>query len=313
MGKQDESITTVADDVQGNDLPLEGQQPDTEPTGETGQTTTTQDQDRQQATQPDGQTSPAWWKPDLFQLKYRGTTVSPRDYKHAVSLMQKGWSYESAMAEVKREKEQFEKEVETNKRRWEQYERLEDAFRQNPAFAQRIQQLHAESMAAAQQGAGQQQPQYQQQGYPQDPRVSQLLQQMQGLSQWREQAEAQQADTEIAHEIEAVRAQFPMVQWDVASESGNSLLYDVIVHARDGRFPSIMAAARDYLFDTIQANAKMQGAEQVAQARQRQVRQGVVGTGAPKPAAAPSPVDIRNMDYDQITSLAKQEHGIRTG
>jgi len=254
----------------------------------------------QQATPPtDG--APEWWKPDLFKLKYRGSEVSPKDYQHAVNLMQKGWSYEQAMAEVKSGRE----ELEGLRQKYGSYEKLDEAFRKNPAFAQRIQQMYLE---AQQQRQGQ--PQYPAQQYHNQQLAPELTQKIEEFEQFKTQWQNEQADNTIRGEIDTLKGRYPGENWDGMTETGFTFLRDVLKHAHDNRFPTIEAAYRDYTFDRVANNAKMQGAEYAAQQRQRQVQRGVVSTGSQKPANAPPPIDVSNMSYDEITANIKKQAGV---
>jgi hypothetical protein len=290
------STDTTQQDGASDGLPVEGQQAEG---GQVGGASATQSQEQQpQAAAPvaDGN-NPAWWKPDLFSLKYRGAAVSPKDYKHATALMQKGWSYEQSMEQVKREKA----EIDANRSRYEQYERLEKAFNENPAFKQRILQLQQETANGQVQQQGQQ---------AIDPRFQQVTQKLEEFDKFVGSLKEQQADQAVSSEIESLRSKFGETKFDEVTESGHTLMWDILNHAHTNKFPSLLSAYRDYMFDNVAANAKMQGAQQVAQQRQSNARKGVVSVGTPKPAAAIPPQDMRNMSYDQITEFIKRNHGV---
>lgn len=250
---------------------------------------TPQSQDQQA---PEG--NPQWWKPDLFKLKYRGQSVSPRDYNHAKDLMQQGWSYKQAMSEVNRQKQ----DLEQTKSRYSQYETLDQAFKTNPAFAQKIWQMYQEAQQGGQQAQGSQ---------TLDPQYQQLFQQFSGVQEKLKKWEESQADQEVNHEVQDLKAKFPTVQWDSVTESGHTLIWDVINHAYTTKFPSLLAAARDYLWDSMQSTATMQGAQQVAQARAKQVKAGVVGQGGKPGAPQTSSKSIKDMSYDDLTEMALKE------
>jgi len=288
--------TTEAAQVDSVDssLPIEGQQPETTPEPVADTTPQQEQQTPQSAPAPDG-SNPTWWKPDLFQLKYRGAAVSPKDYSHAVALMQKGYSYENAMSEVKREKA----EVDALKSKYIEYEKLEEAFKTNPAFKAQILRLKQES-----EGARAVQQSY---ANPQLEQVTQKLGEFEKfMGTWREQ----QADNAVQSEIESLRAKFPDAPFDAVTESGKTLMWDILNHAHTNRLPSLMTAYRDYMFDNVVTNAKMQGAQQAAQQRQANTRKGIVSTGTPKPASPVPPQNVRGMSYDQIAEQIKKEHGL---
>ena len=253
------------------------------------------------ATAPQG--DPKWWKPDLFKLKYRGTQVSPRNYNHAVSLMQQGWSYSQAMEALNRERS----ELQTQGKLYEQYGALDKAFKTNPAFAAKIWQMYQEAQ-------GQQQPAGQPQAQPQanDPRMQQLFSVVLGLQEKLKGYDDREADTEVQSEMKDLRESIPDAQWDATTESGHTLMWDVLNHACQQGFPNLKAAARDYLWDSQAATAKMAGAKQAAEARMKAAKAGVVGTGGNKPAqGAGKTVNVKDVSYDDLTRMALDSLGIK--
>lgn len=244
------------------------------------------------------QGNPSWFKPEQFQLKYRGQTVGPKDYNHAVQLMQQGWSYSQAMSQVN----QMKKEIEGQKGRFSSYEQLEQAFQQNPQFAQKIWALYRESQ-------GQQAPQYSPQDAVAHPQYQQLYETVNQMQERLKQFDEVRADQDVEREIQDLRSKFASVNWDQMTETGHSMLYDVLSHAHSNKFPNLMAAARDYLWDSQVANAKMAGAEQSAQQRQKNARAGVVSNGAPAPSASRGS-EVRGSSYDDLTKMALKDLGL---
>jgi hypothetical protein len=268
--------------------------------GEQKETAEKPERQAPEATAPQG--DPKWFKPDLFKLKYRGSQVTPKDYNHAVQLMQQGWSYSQAMEQVKREKA----DLEARGQAYSQYEKLDQAFKQNPAFAQKIWQMYQEA-----QGGAQAQPAQQPQQQSADPRVQQLYQTVSQMQQKLQTWDNYQADQEVQREMGDLKSKMPDIQWDQTTESGHSLMYDVLSHAHQHRFPSLMAAARDYLWDSHAANARMSGAQQVADAKRKASKQGVVSAGGNGPAqSSGKTVNVKDVSYDDLTSMALKSLGI---
>ena len=298
--KELEVLEAAEETADQQELPIEGSQPDDGPSGEAAEKPQPDQKQTQQATPQ----SPDWFKADQIKLKYRGQEVSPKDYNHAVQLMQQGYSYSQAMGQVNQMKQQ----LESQKGKFTQYEKLEQAFQQNPAFAAKIWSMYQEAM-----GKGGQAPQPGvQPNTPQDPQYYQLMQMVQSmqgrLSQWDEA----RADSEVEREIQDLRSKFSTAQWDATTETGHTLLYDVLAHAHQNRFPNLLAAARDYLWESQVANAKMAGAQQTAQQRQRNAKAGVISNGAAAPAQNAKKVNLGETSYDDLTSMALKDLGLRT-
>ena len=274
--------------------------PEQEPTEQPDETQATEQPAPQQQPAPAPQApDTSWFRPDQVQLKYRGRTVQPRDYNHAVELMQRGWDYAQRMGDLKQQLQQ----IESMKGKYGQYDQLEQAFQQNPQFRQRIMQLYAEATGQVQ--PGQQPTQSQLQNDPAYRELYQMMQGMQGqLRTWQES----KADQEVEGEIEQLKNSMPTIGWDGRTETGHTLLYDVIQHAVKNRFPNLAAAARDYLWDTHTTAVRAEAAKQAAEQRKANSRAGVVSKGQRPPQRKGQ--SLSGKSYDELAEMAKQSLGV---
>jgi hypothetical protein len=251
--------------------------------------------------------------PDKWQLKYRDKVVVPKDRDHLINLAQQGFSYSQRMAELK----QRETEIENNRQRYEQYEKLDKAFEANPQFRKQIFDWYNQSFSPEQKQQAEQQ--VQQQAGPAAAQIPQeLLQEIASFRQFKEQFEQQQeqqasaaAEKEVQTEIEELKKKYPRDDWDTLSSNGMTLAQEIIKHALDNGSIKLETAYRDLMWDqhvkSIEAETLKKAAEQSKVAK----RAGIVAGGKAKGVQAPAPVDYGKLDYRDIEKLVKEEYNIQ--
>jgi hypothetical protein len=77
----------------------------------------------------------------------------------------------------------------------------------------------------------------------------------------------------------------------------------------DGNFPSIRAAYKDYMWDSLSARVKADTLKQQTEQQQAAARAGKVSGAGPTPPPAAKPAYDSKMGYDQLTQAALKELG----
>ena len=235
------------------------------------------------------------WNGQEWSLKYRDQQIIPKDRQHLISLAQQGLSYSQSMEQLKRQREQMEKE-------YAPFHQLQTMLQQNPALAQRM----AAVLAEQQQQQPLQQP-LQPQQQPQYNVPPELANNVQELSQWRAQMMEQQADQALTSEIDQLKKADPSQNWDVPDDSGMTLTYKVMKGAYDGQYPSLQAAYRDLMWDQQMTASKANALKEQAAQRQAQSKAGVVNgapvAGVPQQSAGYRP----GQSYNDLAQQATQE------
>jgi len=222
-------------------------------------------------------------------LKFRGRDVVPRDRQHLVNLAQQGYLYSQRAQELKTREEQLNQQS----TKYEQYQKLAEAFQANPDLQKKIMGLYNESMTGQQQQPGQPDPTQAFQPYVQ--KIDQLEQRLRSYDD-------RQADKELQSEIKGLKDKYPDSQWDIPNEAGRTFEWEVLNHAHQNNFKTLEQAYRDMMWDTVQTRTKANTLKAQAEQQQKLHKQGVVTSkGSQAQAARPMP-NVREMNYDQIAA-----------
>jgi hypothetical protein len=140
--------------------------------------------------------------------------------------------------------------------------------------------------------------------------IGQVKEFKQTLEKERLAIQEQQEDQALAQEIGSIREQYPDIDLAAPDANGTSLEHRVIKHAIDNKLSSFRAAFRDLLHDDLVKRAEDRGKEAVNKELQKRQKSGILGT-SPTPTKGSSPLDnIKNLSYEALNELAKQELGI---
>jgi len=288
----------VEDQDQG---PREGEATVEEATTTTG----TLPKTKQQAAAPDD------FNPDTWQLKYRDQVIKPKDKNHLINLAQQGFSYSQRMAELKAK----EQEIETNRQRFEQYEKLEQAFEKNPQFRDQIFKWYQESFTPAQQQQQQQQVQ-QQAGNTNVP--PELLQEIAALKEWKESWESQQAtqkaaqaDQEVMSEVDKLKGKYPRDDWETLSSNGMTLIQEIIKHALDNNGIKLETAYRDLMWDSHVKTTEAETLKRATEDKKAAAKAGIVSGGKSKGSKTPEPTTPA-VNYDEAERHIKELYDIKS-
>ena len=247
------------------------------------------------------------WNPDQFQLKYRDTVVKPESREQLISLAQQGYSYSQRMHELNEREQQ----LNAQQAQYAQYQQLEEAFAKNPAFRQQILNYYNNALTPQQQ----QQQQNGTAGAQQLP--PEIVQQIQGLTEFKnnfetyqQQQQAQQADQEVMSEVQSLQTKYKRDDWETPNSNGLTLIQEVVKHALDNGGIKLETAFRDIMFDQHTQNAQAEALKQQANSQQAARKAGIVSSGKNRGSTPPKEVNPASMDYNQIEKMIKSEYGI---
>jgi hypothetical protein len=244
------------------------------------------------------------WVSDKFPLKFRGRQIIPKTRQELLNWAQLGYNYDQrSKALTQREQQQ-----EQLNAKYEQLEQVNQLFEQVPDFKRRVFEIYQEMQGqknrpASQPGAAP--------AGQMDPSVAQYIS---GLEQRVSQFETRfkkfdesAADNEVRSEIKDLRASHPDEEWDVQdAETGKTLEREVVEHAYKNSFPSLRAAYRDLMWESVQAKSKAEALKDASEKQRKNVKAGVVsngGSGA-RGAAEPRVLNPKDVTYDQAAQMA---------
>lgn len=238
------------------------------------------------------------FNPQEWALNYKGQQVMPKDRDHLVNLAQKGWSYEQAMEQINREKQEFAKQQGEISR----YIELDKAIKADPQFANSL----YEFIRQYNEGGQQQQQQNQQQ---ENPEYVQLRQELEDLKSWKQQNLLERAQEQIDSELANLAQRYPNYDWQSDTGSG-TLAYRLLKHAHDNNFVDLHTAFKDLMFDEVSKQTKFDTLKQQKEVQQRQAKQGVVQTGSPANVAPKKPAAYSSGDsYNDLYKKALNSFG----
>jgi hypothetical protein len=222
----------------------------------------------QAGTQPAGSFVPTDWA-----INYKGQKVLPKDRQHLINMAQKGYDYNQTMAQLKREREEFERVRGSYK----PYEDMDARFQKDPKFKAALMSWVAEynsrlagGMGGEEGGAGMQIP----------PEVMQKLEQ---LERFQQETTQRNADEALQREIRELRDNYKHVDFDADTDGEGNLMRKIIKHAHDNNIANLKTAYRDYMYDADTTNARADALRRAEAERAERARQGkVAGGSAPK-------------------------------
>lgn len=250
------------------------------------------------------------WKANDWQLKYRDQTIVPKDKNHLISLAQQGYSYSQRMHELG----EREKQLNSQSEQYKQYQALEEAFQKNPAFREQIMNWYQNSLTPGIK------PPEKQQGENQPQLPPELLKEIQELKGWKQEFQTyqqqqlqQQAESEVASEIDKLKEKYSRQDWDQMGSNGLTLTQEVVKHALDNNGIKLESAFRDMMYDQQSKNSEAEGLKKAAELQAANKKAGVVSGGKGRNGGghkADEPTSA--MDYNQIEKMIKSDYGINS-
>ena len=227
--------------------------------------------------------------PNQWNLNYKGRPIAVRDRNHLVSLATKGYGFDQEIERLKQKESQL-AEMEG---KYQQYGKLEQAFQQNPALAQRIFQMAQNP----QEFAGDGEPEH----------VVELRQKLSDLENWKQTWEQRQADQDLDKQIKVLREKYPNHDWDYDDGAG-ALSKKILAHAYNNGnpFPSLEVAYKDFFWDNRDTSVKAQTLKSEQERIQREKAQGKVTVPGGTPPPQPKPTYSPEKSYNDLAALAAQ-------
>jgi hypothetical protein len=225
-----------------------------------------------------------------WNLNYKGRPISIRDRNHLQSLATKGYGYDQEVDRIK----QREATIAEQEAKYQKYMQLEQSLSSNPQLARKIFELTQNPQALQEEGSDE--PEY----------VMQLKNQVEELSQWKQQFEHKQSDAELDKELEQLKSAFPQHDWEHDDGNGN-LAKKILTHAyNEGKvYPSLQAAYRDYFWDNREATVKADTLRAEQERAQKNRLAGKVGAGnAPAPVIS-KPSYSPDKSYNDLAQMAE--------
>jgi hypothetical protein len=212
------------------------------------------------------------WDGNSFPLKYRGEVRIPKSKDELINLAQKGISYTTAMERFNKDKKSFDEQLYSLKKQYEPYDQFNQTLQQNPALAQRIQEVAQEYLS--------QQPNQSQAPAAQNPMYGQLMQEIENLKKQNLSIQEAEDDKKVNEMVHQLKANYPHHDWETDDGTG-TLAHHVIQFAYDNGIYNLDHAYKAMMWDQNGTNAKAEALKKATQAKQQATKAGIVRQGQP--------------------------------
>jgi len=247
-----------------------------------------------------------WWKQEF---EWNGKKVTPEREDQVRTWLSQGYNYSQRMAEVNRQRSDWEKKLAASEERGtklSQYEKVDSYVKENPDWWKHVQESFENRKTHGL--APELQPVLQ-------PILKELEETKSFIQSWqqeREQEQFRQADTALEQEIDSVRKSYPNTDLSSRDETGKTLELRILEHAKQIGTTSFRAAFRDLLHDQLVDLAKADGKAALAQGQVQAAKKGIIGqTPAPVKGIKPAQ-NVRGKGYGDLAKEALAEFGINT-
>lgn len=250
---------------------------------------------------------------DMFTLKHKDFENGERQFSRdkVLEYAQKGFDYELKMHNFKKdrssfdeEKQTFESERETFTRDREYWSKVDQYMKDNPGFAEVVQQEFAKIQG-------------QEVSAPLSPREQAMQQEIESLkarfdaqdtaTQERSQKQAEEKFVKSTVEYKKKHSDF---DWDSKDEFGHTLQERIENHAIENEFKNFNDAANAYLFDQHMKRAAIKAKEDAAKELQKQRKLGLGPVTDHSTRTATQARTVSQMSYEDLMREGLTELGI---
>lgn len=240
----------------------------------------------------------------LREFKANGKVVKVDDPAKWDQWAQQGYDYSQRIAELKAEREEFERQRTDLQTSLNRYSEVDRFAKENPDWWNHVEQSYAQR---DQHGID---PNFQKVLEPLQSELKELKKFYNDVQRARQEEEAARADQALNEEIGAVKKAYSDVDFSVVNGSGQSLEDAVIAHANANGIPSFKAAFLDYYHDNLTKLYEARGRQAVERDLAQRQKTGLLGqTQAPVTSKA-QPTSTRGKSYDDLMREAMDEFGI---
>lgn len=260
--------------------------------------------------------------PVEYEYMARGKTIKePLD--QILKRASQGYDYAQLLNDFNKKQMDFDSRSKEFDSRYGHYTNIDKWAQQNPQQWQYIQSQY-QSQFQQQQGNRPQVDQFGQtvpsqggQSAP-DPRYQQLESKLSEHDKFISERQAQESADKMAKEdetlkkdVESIRKEYSYLDFDTPDESGKSLYFKVLEHARDIGVTNFRVAFRDFNHDKLLKLAEERGKEKIASDTVKKTKLGLVsGKQTPPPQRDFTPKEIRSMSYDDVDREGRKSIGL---
>ena len=225
--------------------------------------------------------------------------------KEPISLILKrasqGYDYAQKMEQFK----QQQAEIEAAKARADElhgkYAQIDDYARENPEWYDHWSQAYEQR-----QTYGQQPDQPAVDLSPVKEEIDALRNEFSSVKEFITQQQQSQEDSKYWDEVKKVQKEFPDIDLNQSDETGKTLEYKILEHAKDNGIASFRVAFRDFYHDQLKSRMLEQAKQDLIKEDKERRKKGIVGVSN-TPILNTDMPDLRNMSENDILQAAIAE------
>ena len=222
--------------------------------------------------------------------------------KEPLSLILKrasqGYDYATKQDELKQQNASAESRLAEANTLHEKYAQIDEYARENPEWYDHWSQAYENRQAGIDQ---QEQPQVD--FSPVTQQIDALKEEFSGVKEFVTQQQQSQEDGKYWDEIKAINKEFPDVDFNQSDETGKTLEYKILQHAKDHSIGSFRVAFRDFYHDKLMARQQEQAKQDIINKDKENRKKGIVGITNNSALSSDMP-DIRNMSESDLLTAA---------
>lgn len=250
---------------------------------------------------PQEEVAPA---PQEYSLKVKGQEIkAPLD--KVIQWAQMGYDYNQSNAALKKQQEEWQKQVQEKdkywseiEQKWTPYKQVDEFATKNPDWWKTVEEQYKQKTAVDENNPVLK---------VLDEKLKKYDEFITNLSAKEQSQKIEQEDKKLGSEIESIRKQYPNIDFDTPDAEGNSLEAKVLKHAIDNEIKSFKVAYRDYYHDHLLGKAKEEGKELVSKELQKRTKLGILGE-SPKPSKGLKvAAGVKNKSYNDLMQEALDE------
>lgn len=226
--------------------------------------------------------------------------------KEPLSLILKrasmGYDYAQKMESYKQQQAEVERTRQEADARHSKFAHLDEYAKQNPEWYNHWSQAYENRQT----GMNQQEQPPAVDLSPIKSEIDALKNDFMGVKEFVTKQQQSVEDSKYWDEIKAVQKDFPDVDLNLADDTGKTLEYKILEHAKENGIGSFRIAFRDFYHDKLRSRMYEQAKQDLLKADKENRRKGIVGVSN-TPMLNSNMPDLRKMTESQITELAIAE------
>lgn len=230
-----------------------------------------------------------------YELMINGKPIKAKE-DEVLRWATKGYDAPNQIGRLNKEIEQYKLKHQWATEAETRYKEVDEYVRQNPQWYQFIQNQYEQTKAQLQQAN------------PLMNEFQTLKQQVEELSQYKNNIVTQQEDRAYISELETIKKSYPKVDLSTPDETGKSLEYKILEHAQQNGIKKFSTAFKDFMHDDLLKMKEEEGKEKFIKDKQAKSKLGILGVS--ETPTSQKKFDHKGKTYNQLQEEVIKEYNL---